>query len=137
MSINTTITFMNELTMAQRILLCRRDLDWKQEELSAKSGISRTYISEVERGQITNVGIEVIEALAKALGVSPSYLIGWEEYDRLKSEKEKAYQDAVNSISDTDIKLKYNSVYNTNTAIPNQTVSDDYVTAFKLDQVIS
>lgn len=79
MSINTTITFMNELTMAQRILLCRRDLDWKQEELSAKSGISRTYISEVERGQITNVGIEVIEALAKALGVSPSYLIGWEE----------------------------------------------------------
>lgn len=79
MSINTTITIMNELTMAQRILLSRRDLDWKQEELSAKSGISRTYISEVERGQITNVGIEVIEALAKALGVSPSYLIGWEE----------------------------------------------------------
>ena len=27
------------------------------------------------------------------------------------------------------------ALYNTNTAIPNQTVDDDYITAFKLDQV--
>lgn len=67
------------LTLAQRILLSRRDLDWKQENLAEASGVSRTYISAIERGRITNVGVEVIFALAQALGVSPQYLLGLTE----------------------------------------------------------
>lgn len=67
------------LTLAQRILLSRRDLDWKQENLADASGVSRTYISNIERGRITNVGVEIIFALAKALGVSPQYLLGLTE----------------------------------------------------------
>lgn len=64
------------LTLAQRILLSRRDLDWKQENLAEASGVSRTYISNIERGRVTNVGVEVAFALADALGVSRAYLIG-------------------------------------------------------------
>jgi transcriptional regulator with XRE-family HTH domain len=67
------------LTLAQRILLSRRDLDWKQERLAEASGVSRTYISDIERGRITNVGVEVIFALAQALGVAPQYLLGLTE----------------------------------------------------------
>jgi transcriptional regulator with XRE-family HTH domain len=44
--------------------------------LAEKSGVSRTYISEIERGRITNVGIEAIFSLAGALGVTVSYLLG-------------------------------------------------------------
>lgn len=67
------------LTLAQRLLLSRRDLNWNQEEVADKSNVSRTYISDIERGRISNVGLEVIGALAQALGVSPGYLAGWEE----------------------------------------------------------
>ena len=68
------------LTLAQRLLLSRRDLRWGQDALADASGISRTYISDIERGKITNVGIEVVFSLAKALGVSVPYLLGIDEY---------------------------------------------------------
>lgn len=62
--------------LAWRLLRSRRDLNWRQEDLAEKSGVSRTYISEIERGKITNVGIEPIIALAGALGVTVTYLLG-------------------------------------------------------------
>lgn len=65
--------------LAWRLLRSRRDLEWHQEDLAEKSGISRTYISEIERGRITNVGIEAIFALAAALGVTPQYLLGLDD----------------------------------------------------------
>ncbi len=76
------------LTLASRLLLSRRDLHWGQEELASASGISRTYISDIERGKITNVGVEVVFALAAALGVSVQYLLGLAEYplDGIKDE---------------------------------------------------
>lgn len=62
--------------LAWRLLRSRRDLNWRQEDLAEKSGVSRTYISEIERGKITNVGIEPVLALAAALGVTVPYLLG-------------------------------------------------------------
>lgn len=47
-----------------------------QGELADRSGVSRSYIAQVERGDITNIGIEPLTALAKALGVTVGYLIG-------------------------------------------------------------
>lgn len=63
-------------TLAYRVLLSRRDLDWNQENLAEKSGVSRGHISKIERGDTTNITIEVAYALADALGVSRAYLIG-------------------------------------------------------------
>lgn len=52
-------------------------MNWNQDDLAASSGVSRTYVSDVERGKVTNVGIEVVTALAEALGVSAAYLLGF------------------------------------------------------------
>ena len=45
-----------------------------QDELAARSGLHRTYVSSVERGH-RNVSLENIFALAKAVGCDPRDLL--------------------------------------------------------------
>ena len=66
-------------TLSDRLHLLRRDMKWDQSELAERSGVSRGYISEIERGVKQNVGVEVVFALAEALGVSVGYLLGVSE----------------------------------------------------------
>jgi len=47
----------------------RRAMDMSQEELGEKSDLNRGYISDIERG-IRNPSLEVIERIAKALGMN-------------------------------------------------------------------
>ena len=62
--------------LASRVLLSRRDLDWDQKQLSEQSGVSRPYISQIERARKTNISVDVLFALADALGVTVQYLMG-------------------------------------------------------------
>lgn len=78
--------------LAQRILLSRRDLDWDQQRLADESGVSRTYISQIERGRKTNIGIDVIVALAHALGVQVAWLVG-EAADALGENPERVLRE--------------------------------------------
>ena len=67
-------------SLAQRLLISRRDLDITQEDLARRAGnVSPAYISSLERGKVTNPTADVLETLAAALGVSPGYLIGWSD----------------------------------------------------------
>ena len=77
-----------DLELSERLLLCRRDMSLTQLELSERSGVSRSYIAQVERGTVTNIGIEPLIMLAKALGVTVSYLIG--ESDVVVDEEDEA-----------------------------------------------
>jgi transcriptional regulator with XRE-family HTH domain len=45
-----------------------------QEKLAFKSGLHRTYISDIERGA-RNLSLQNIEKIAKALGISSSELL--------------------------------------------------------------
>jgi len=57
----------------------RLELDMSYQDLSDKTGISKSTLQRYETGFIKNLGIDKLEILARALGVSPGYLMGWEE----------------------------------------------------------
>lgn len=63
--------------MGQRLLLHRRDVDWDQNELAERAHVDRSYISAIERNRKENPTIDIVEALATALGIRPEYLVGW------------------------------------------------------------
>jgi transcriptional regulator with XRE-family HTH domain len=52
----------------------RTEAGLSQERFAAKAGISRTYMSEIERG-VTLVSLESIARVAKALGLTISALL--------------------------------------------------------------
>lgn len=71
------MTKKNELNIKERFGLAikqrRGELGISQEELAFRSGLHRTYISDIERGT-RNPSLENIEKLAKALEISISTL---------------------------------------------------------------
>lgn len=62
--------------LGKRVMMSRYDLNVNQLELSDRSGVSNTYISDIERGRARKVGVDVVFALAEALQVNPAYLLG-------------------------------------------------------------
>lgn len=60
--------------LARNMRRLRTSTGLSQEELAARAGLHRTYISSVERGQ-RNVSLENIFAIASALGCDPRELI--------------------------------------------------------------
>lgn len=65
--------------LAERLLLERRRIDIDQIELGRRASVSGGYISDIERGKVTNIGVEKLFAIASGLGVSPWYLLGQTE----------------------------------------------------------
>lgn len=62
--------------VGERILLSRRRV-MNQEDLGKLVGLSQGRISEYERGDAKSIDIDTLTQIARALGVSPQYLIGW------------------------------------------------------------
>lgn len=63
-------------TFGDRLLLARRYARLDQKELGRRANVSNTYISDLENGRVTNPGIEVVFALADALGMPVAELLG-------------------------------------------------------------
>lgn len=61
-------------TVAKNLRLMRAHQNISQAGLAKKAGVSMSYISMMERGKRTPP-LETLEALAKALKVSPLYLL--------------------------------------------------------------
>ena len=63
-----------KLKLGRKIRETRVKEGYSQEELASRSGLHRTYISDIERGE-RNVSVENIEKIAKALKTEPNDLL--------------------------------------------------------------
>lgn len=65
-------------TIGERIAKTRERIGMSQEELAKRAGYkSRSSINKIENGR--ECSSKIVEKIAVALGVSPAYLMGWEE----------------------------------------------------------
>ena len=65
--------------LIERIKNRRLALELSYQDLSDATGISKSTLQRYETGFIKKVPINQMEVLAKALRVTPAYLMGWEE----------------------------------------------------------
>ena len=71
-------TMMNLVEFGKRIRDRRTDLDMTQEELAKRAGYtSRSSINKIELG-LVDLPQSKILAIANALGVTPAWLLGWD-----------------------------------------------------------
>lgn len=62
-----------------RVYNSRKKINKTLEEVAKEVGVSAATISRYESGEIENIRRDKISKLAKALDVTPAYLMGWEE----------------------------------------------------------
>lgn len=60
--------------LAANLRRLRLEREWSQEDLASRSGLHHNQISSIERAR-TNVGIDLVDRLALALGVSVGTLL--------------------------------------------------------------
>ena len=65
--------------VADRIKECREERGMNADELGKIIGKDRSTIFRYEKDEIGNIPINVIQAIAIALDVSPAYLMGWSD----------------------------------------------------------
>ena len=66
------------MKVGKRIKDRRNELQMSVDELATKLNKNRTTIYRYEKGDISNLPIDILKPLAKALDTTPQYLIGWE-----------------------------------------------------------
>ena len=67
------------MTVGDRIKERRKQLGISADLLAEKVGVSRSTVFRWERGDIEKVPGDTLLPIAKALGVTPAFLMGWEE----------------------------------------------------------
>lgn len=77
---------MSEIELEQiinRIKNRRLELDLSYQNLADLTGISKSTLQRYETGYIRKVPITQISVIAKALLVTPNYLMGWNQTDEI------------------------------------------------------
>ena len=65
-------------TVSDRIRAKMAELSLSYGELAQKTGLSKSAVHRYATGGTDKVPTEALEKLARALGVTPAYLTGWE-----------------------------------------------------------
>ena len=65
--------------MAQRIKNLRQEKGLTLEQVASVVGVGKSTVRKWETGMIANMRRDKIADLAKALGTTPAYLMGWNE----------------------------------------------------------
>lgn len=69
------------MTMGQRIYELRVQHNMSMDDLGKHLGVGRSAIFKYEKGQVENLPRSTIEKMAILFGVSPSYLMCFDEWD--------------------------------------------------------
>ena len=67
------------MTMAERIRTLRLKQGLTQEELGKVIGVQKSAIRKYESGMVENIPRSSIKKMADLFGVTPSYLMGWDD----------------------------------------------------------
>ena len=68
--------------MAQRIKELRKEKKLTLEQVADVVGVGKSTVRKWETGMIANMKRDKIALLAKALGTTPAYLMGWKETEK-------------------------------------------------------
>jgi transcriptional regulator with XRE-family HTH domain len=63
------------MSLGAMIRFLRKQKGWTQDQLAARAGIGRSYISMLENDERPNVSARIVDRLAGALGVTSDYLL--------------------------------------------------------------
>ena len=76
-------------------------------KLAQKMGVIKQTLYKYETGIVTNIPSEKIEAAAKALGVTPGYLMGWEDQDleSVSYVRHRAINDLLDKLSPSEVQM--------------------------------
>lgn len=75
-----------EKGMAQKIKTLRQEKGLTLEQVAEVVGVGKSTVRKWETGMIANMRRDKIADLAKALGTTPAYLMGWDEKENSHSE---------------------------------------------------
>ena len=67
------------MPMSDRIKELRLAAGLTQEELGEKLGLQKSAIAKYEKGRVENIKRSTIQAMAELFGVSPSYVLGFDD----------------------------------------------------------
>ena len=76
------------MTIGQRIKMVRENKNMTLEEVAKKCNTTKQTIFKYENEIVTNIPYEKILLLAKALGITPAYLMGWDEKENSSDERQ-------------------------------------------------
>ena len=96
-----------EMTIGERIRFLRKKEGLSQTDLAAKIGVIKQTLYKYETGIVTNIPSEKIEEIASVLGVTPAYLMGWEELDTASYSfaRHKSINDMLDKLSPAEVQL--------------------------------
>ena len=70
---------MTNIDIGKRIESVREERHYSLDEVASRIGVAASTVQRYEKGKIATIKLPVIEAIAKCLGVNPSWLIGKSE----------------------------------------------------------
>lgn len=65
------------MNIHERIKSRRKECQMSVEDVASELGVSRSTIYRYESSEISNIGIDKVEPLARVLHTTPEYLMGW------------------------------------------------------------
>lgn len=97
--------------ISKRILETVTCKDISYGDLSDKTGIPKSALQRYATGQTEKIPIDRLEKIASAIGVTTSFLMGWDSADKKGqpprgelSEAKKAMYDFIDSLSDDQVR---------------------------------